>query len=133
MFTKTKSAVNGPIDTLIGANTVIEGHLRFRGGARIDGKVKGSVTAEEGQPSMLVLSESGRIEGPVRVAQLVINGRIEGAIQADELIDLQPKAHVVGDVRYKALEMHHGAVIEGTLTHLESARPGLKLAVSRDA
>jgi len=34
------------------------------------------------------------------------------------LIELQPKACVTGDVRYRALEMHHGAVVVGMMIHL---------------
>jgi cytoskeletal protein CcmA (bactofilin family) len=36
---------------------------------------------------------------------------------------------VIGDVHYKALEMHHGAVVSGRLVHEDDAeRPNLKLA-----
>ena len=36
------------IDALIGAGTVIEGSIRFSGGLRIDGEVRGNVEAAEG-------------------------------------------------------------------------------------
>jgi len=32
---------------------------------------------------------------------------------------LQPKARVIGDVSYKQLEMHLGAVLRGRLNHAE--------------
>ncbi|MGB8546469.1 MAG: polymer-forming cytoskeletal protein, partial [Azonexus sp.] len=35
------------IDSLIGAGTLIEGNIRFTGGLRIDGEVKGNVEAAE--------------------------------------------------------------------------------------
>jgi cytoskeletal protein CcmA (bactofilin family) len=127
-----KKAATEPIGSLIGVGTVIEGNVRFRGGLRIDGEVRGSVMAEEGVPSMLVLSEQARVEGAVRASHLVVNGSIQGPVEAEELVELQPKARVVGDLRYRAMEMHHGAVIDGTLSHLESERPSLKLASSQD-
>ena len=80
----------GTIDCLIGAGTAIQGDVRFRGGLRIDGEVRGNVIAEDGAPSMLVLSENARVEGQVRAAHLVINGTIIGPVQADELLELQP-------------------------------------------
>ena len=50
------------------------------------------------------------------------------------MLELQPKARVVGDVRYELLEMHPGALVEGTLKPLKSAeKPALKLAASNDA
>ncbi len=130
MFGKGKAA-GGAIESLIGVGTVIEGDLRFKGGLRIDGQVKGSVRAEEGAPSTLVLSETACVDGPVRATHLVVNGTIRGPVHADEMLELQPKARVVGDVSYRALEMQPGAVIEGVLSHLESERPSLKLASSQ--
>ena len=132
MFNKKTAASNAAIESLISAGTTIEGNLRFKGGLRIDGTVKGNVVAEDGAASTLVLSESGRIEGAVNAAHLMINGTIVGPITAAETIELQPKARINGEIHYLALEMHHGAVVDGTLTHLESGRPGLKLAASNE-
>jgi cytoskeletal protein CcmA (bactofilin family) len=43
------------------------------------------------------------------------------------LLELQPKARIEGDVFYKALEMHQGAVIAGQLKPLEEGeKPLLK-------
>ena len=131
MFGQRKKLSDGPIATLIGADTVIEGDVFFTGGLRVDGKIRGRVIAD-GPQSVLVLSENASIEGEVRASHLVINGTVSGPIQGEDLIELQPRAKVSGNIRYRALEMHHGAVIEGSLTHLEDGRPGLKLASSND-
>lgn len=123
---KTKST----IDSLIGADTAIEGNIRFKGGLRIDGRVKGDVIAEEDEISMLVISEHAKVEGQVRVAHLLVNGEVVGPVYSSELLELQPKARITGDVQYKALEMHGGAVVSGKLTHANAAEePMLKLAV----
>lgn len=129
-----KKTTPGTIDCLIGAGTAVRGDIRFKGGLRIDGSVCGSVIAEDGAPSMLVLSESARIEGEVRAAHLVVNGTIVGPVQADELLELQPKAQVTGEIRYRAIEMHHGAVLDGSLAHLGEGRAAqrLELAASNE-
>ena len=116
------------IETLIGVSTRIEGDIHFKGGLRIDGQVHGSVIAEPDSAGMLVISENARVEGAVRGAHLVINGEIVGAVHSSELLELQPKARITGDVVYKALEMHGGAVVSGRLTPGEGAEPLLKLA-----
>lgn len=121
---KTKST----IDSLIGVSTRIEGDVHFKGGLRIDGHVKGNVVADPSQPSMLVISEHATVEGEVRVAHLVVNGEITGPVHSSELLELQPKARITGDVHYKALEMHGGAIVSGKLTHDETGEPILKLA-----
>lgn len=123
---KTKST----IDSLIGISTTIEGNVHFKGGLRIDGQVKGNVVADPEQPSMLVISENARVEGEVRVAHLVVNGEIVGPVHSSELLELEPKARITGDVHYKALEMHGGALVAGKLTHDQIGEPMLKLAMS---
>ncbi|MFA7506014.1 MAG: polymer-forming cytoskeletal protein, partial [Burkholderiaceae bacterium] len=119
------------IDCLIGSGTVIEGDLRFRGGLRIDGEVIGRVIAEPGKPSLLVLSENAKVKGEIRAGHVVIDGTVEGPVQADELLELQARARVSGDIRYTVVEVQHGAIVEGAILHIEAqaaGKPGLKLA-----
>ncbi|TFV96588.1 polymer-forming cytoskeletal protein [Oxalobacteraceae bacterium OM1] len=123
---KTKST----IDSLIGVSTSIQGDVHFKGGLRIDGHVKGNVIADGEEPSMLVISEFARVEGEVRVAHLVVNGEVVGPVHSSEFLELQPKARITGDVYYKALEMHGGALVSGKLTHDQVGEPVLKLALS---
>lgn len=104
------------IDTLISAGTRVVGDLQFSGGLRIDGEVLGNVIAAPGQPSVLVIGEQGRVQGEVRAARMVVNGVVSGAIHATELLELQPCARIAGELRYAALEVHHGAVLEVALT-----------------
>jgi len=118
------------IDSLIGISTRIEGNLRFQGGLRIDGHIKGNVIAEGDEPCMLVISEHAKVEGEVRAAHVVVNGEIVGPVYSTELLELQPHARITGDVYYKALEMHGGALVAGKLTHDQVGEPVLKLALS---
>lgn len=138
MFSKKPTAPK-EIGSLIGTGTTVIGDLVFTGGLRIDGNVKGAVRCVEGETGgMLVISETGAVEGEVRAAHLVVAGRINGPVFASELVELQPKARVNGDVRYRALEMHHGAIVDGTLMHdagdgtatRSGPPPTLKLAVA---
>lgn len=118
------------IESLVGGKMRIEGDISFEGGLRIDGNVHGSVRAMEGKSSMLVVSELASVKGAVQAAHVIVNGTIEGPVTATELLELQPKARVKGDVTYKALEMHNGAVVDGNLRHLGAAvegRPELKV------
>jgi cytoskeletal protein CcmA (bactofilin family) len=118
------------IDSLIGSSTSIEGDVHFKGGLRIDGHVKGNVIAESGTASILVISEQAVIDGEVRAGHVVVNGVINGPVISTELIELQSKAKISGDVHYKALEMMNGALVSGKLAHDQNAEPVLKLAAS---
>ena len=128
---KDDSKPKARIDSLIGAGTLIEGNIRFTGGLRIDGEVKGNVEAAEGaSSSLLVLSEQARIEGSVSVAHLITNGTVVGQVTITEFLEMQPRAKIVGDVDYALIEMHQGAVIEGRLVHRGNKSVELKLAAS---
>jgi len=128
VFSKKKQP---PIRTLIGEGTQIQGELRFTDGLRIDGEVVGDVVAVGETPSILVISEKARVTGRVRGGHVIVNGQVNGPIQSDELLELQPQARIVGDVRYEVLEMHQGATIDGELRPLKAEeKPSLKLAAS---
>jgi cytoskeletal protein CcmA (bactofilin family) len=116
------------IDSLVGISARIEGDLCFTGGLRIDGEVHGNVIAGEGTENMLVVSEHARIEGEVRCANLIVNGYIAGPVYTTELLELQPKGRIIGDVHYKLLEMHGGATVTGQLTHQQAGEPVFHLA-----
>jgi cytoskeletal protein CcmA (bactofilin family) len=132
MIFQRKSAP--PIRTLIGEGTVLSGDLRFGDGLRIDGEVHGDVLAEPGARSLLVISEKARVHGKVTAGHVIINGEVRGPVSASEMLELQPRANVVGEVRYQVLEMHPGARIEGRLEAIKAPdKPALKLAASNDA
>ena len=116
------------IDSLIGVSARIEGDLCFTGGLRIDGEVHGNVVAADGPDNLLIVSEFARIEGEVRCATLIVNGFIAGPVFASDLLELQPKARIVGNVHYRLLEMHGGAAVTGTLTHQQVGEPVFHLA-----
>jgi len=121
------------IRSLIAQGSCIEGNLRFTDGLRIDGEVIGDIRANEGSPSILVISESACVTGHIHADHVIINGRVMGPVHASELLELQPKAKIQGDIAYKALEMHQGAVIFGQLrpTDQEAGdKPLLKLAAN---
>ena len=130
MFGKKKQP---PIKSLIAQGSCIEGNLKFTDGLRIDGEVIGDIRAVEGSASILVISESASVTGHIYADHVIINGRVMGPVHASELLELQPKAKIAGDVSYKALEMHQGAVIFGQLrptNHDVEEKPILKLAAS---
>ena len=121
-----------PIRSLIGEGTAIHGEVRFGDGLRIDGEVHGDVVAVGDARSLLVISENARVHGMVNAGHVIINGTVVGPVEADELLELQPKARIEGDVRYISIEMHQGAVIDGEVRAMKPSeeRPALKLAAS---
>lgn len=106
------------IDTLIGVSTEMKGDIAFSGGLRIDGKLKGNITARADDNSTLVLSENAVVTGDVSVPHMIVNGKIKGNVRSAERLELQPKAEISGDVTYKVLEIAAGAQLNGTMTRI---------------
>jgi cytoskeletal protein CcmA (bactofilin family) len=129
MFNRKKQP---PIKSLIAHGTQISGHISFSEGLRVDGIVNGNLLAVEGHQSILVISETASVEGEIRADHVIINGSVTGPIHASELLELQPKAQIRGDVHYKALEMHQGATVAGLLRPMLIAeeKPTLVLAAN---
>ncbi len=123
-----------PIRSLVGEGMVVAGNLRFTEGLRVDGEVNGDViAADDSAGSIVVISENARVHGKVKAGHVIINGEVHGPVHCTELLELQPKARVVGDIRYELLEMHAGAQVGGELTPLRHAeKPALKLAASNE-
>jgi len=125
-----------PIKSLIAQGTRIEGNVKFTEGLRVDGEVYGDIQTGgvEDAGSLLVISEASVVQGAVQADHVIINGTVRGPVHARELLELQPKARIEGDVSYVALEMHQGATISGQLRPLvagvagEEEKPLLKLA-----
>ena len=117
MFGKKKGFSAARIDTLVGQGTKITGDLVFSGGLHVDGSIKGNVVAEEGTTALLILSEFGKIEGEVRVPNMVLNGEIIGDVYGTTRVELAPKARVKGSVYYNLIEMDIGAEVNGGQIH----------------
>ena len=133
MFLKNQQKPSARIETLIGAETTVQGDIHFSGGLRVDGTVHGNVREAGGKPCTLVLSEHGRIEGAIQASHAVINGSVVGPVHARSYVELQSKSRVTGDVYYKTLEIHTGAVVEGKLVYIsESAESNQEVMAGQD-
>jgi cytoskeletal protein CcmA (bactofilin family) len=131
MFAKKKQP---PMRSLIDAGSQIQGNMIFNDGLRVDGTVIGNLRANDDKRSILVISETAHVTGEIHADHVIINGHVQGPVHAHELLELQPKARIEGDVHYKALEMHQGATIAGQLRPMLGLgledKPTLKLAAN---
>jgi cytoskeletal protein CcmA (bactofilin family) len=107
----------GTVETLIGRQTEVTGDVRFTGGLHLDGRVLGNVASTADKSAHLSISESGSVEGEIRVPMIVLNGAVVGDVYATEKVTLGAKARVTGNVFYKVIEMQSGAQVNGQLVH----------------
>lgn len=120
MFRKSKPARKAgtvQFDTLVSNKTSVKGDIHFSGGLHVDGKIEGTVYAEEGSDAVLRISDIGEIEGDVYAPHIIINGTVYGNVYSSEDLELASKAAIHGNVYYHLIEMAMGAAVNGSLLH----------------
>jgi len=134
MWGNDKKNTRHDYDTLVSSKTELVGDICFSGGLHIDGRVKGSVIAEEGSNAVVRISSHGLVEGEVKAPHVIINGQVVGDVYSSEHVELAQNASVTGTVHYNLLEMVMGAQVNGNLVH-EAAddvnSPAAKATVER--
>ncbi|MEJ2724391.1 MAG: polymer-forming cytoskeletal protein [Deltaproteobacteria bacterium] len=101
---KTKS-----IYTIIGPKVFFEGILSSREAIRIDGGFKGRIECE----SILVIGETGKVEGDIVAENLLVAGELIGNATAKNQLKIRQKGRLYGDICAEALVMEPGVIFEG--------------------
>lgn len=112
-------AINEGADivSLIGEGTVFTGDLELKGGARIDGRVVGRITAHD----LLIVGPTADIEAQeLRAARVTVCGTVRGRLVVDERIEIQPGGRVVGQIvmENEGLVVAPGGVFEGVVEYV---------------
>lgn len=121
MFGKRKGHTEAGI-TLIANNCEMSGDVHFSDQLQVNGVVKGNLYAEDGSKARVTISEKGRIEGNIRVPNVLVNGKVDGDIYSSGHIELAAKAEVTGDIYYNLMEMVRGSNVEGKLVKVGSSK-----------
>lgn len=106
------------ISTFLGAEAGIEGAIAFEGSIRLDGKVSGDISSENGT---LIVGETGRIEAVVKVDTAIVKGVVTGTIHARDRIELHPPARVTGEIAAPVVVIAAGVIFNGKCTMTSAA------------
>lgn len=97
------------IETILGANSQIEGNLVSQGSLRVDGKMHGNVNLK----GNLIVGEEGSLEGEVIAKNIVIAGKITGNIKALEKVEINKTGILLGDINSKFVVIEEGSHFTG--------------------
>jgi cytoskeletal protein CcmA (bactofilin family) len=103
------SAGSGSEVTVVGKGARLEGNLVSAGSLRIDGQVKGKITAE----GDVVLSPQSEVDAEIRATNVVVGGAFKGNIEASNRTELSKGGKVDGNVTTKVLVVAEGASFTG--------------------
>ena len=99
----------GGASTRIGQSVTLEGTLKFRGVARVDGIVRGRIESD----GRLFVGDDAEVAAEVHVGNLILHGAIEGDVTAREAVEIHEDGELRGDLRTPALTVHTGALFFG--------------------
>jgi cytoskeletal protein CcmA (bactofilin family) len=120
----------GKISTIIAKGTKITGNIDMQGSLRIDGYIKGQLNSSE----TLTIGTNGVVEGEVRVKEAIIGGKVIGNLMANQKVELESNASILGDVKTRIFVIKEGGIFHGNCSmKAEGEGQKAKTDVSRPA
>jgi cytoskeletal protein CcmA (bactofilin family) len=96
---------------VIASGSKWSGTLNIDDSVRIEGNLTGEIVAK----GTVHISDGARVEAKIRAAYIVISGSFKGELRCDERLELMPKSRVEGEMITKLLNVHEGAIVDGSL------------------
>ncbi len=103
------AASSGAPDTRIGESVTLEGKLKVRGDARIDGVVRGRIESA----GTLEVGPDADLAAEVHAGALILHGSVEGNVTARQRVVIHQDGELRGDLRTPALQVDSGALFFG--------------------
>ena len=100
--------------TLIEVGTLIKGEIIFDNELFVMGEVDGDLNSDS-DLAKLIVSKTGKVQGEIRVPNVVVNGTILGNVFASGILEITGTARIFGDLHYSTIEVQGGSLITGRL------------------
>ncbi len=98
------------ISTFLGTDSYVEGTIEFHGTIRLDGRVRGKISSDDGT---LIIGEKAVIQADIRVNSIVVMGKVSGTIDAKERVEVYAPGRVHGDIDAGVISIEPGGVFHG--------------------
>jgi cytoskeletal protein CcmA (bactofilin family) len=100
------------INTIIGPNTSVSGDIETGGFTRIDGSIRGNVTAR----GRVVIGEKARMKSNVSGTAVTVGGVVYGNVVASEQLIILSTALILGDIITRRIQADEGCLIHGRVS-----------------
>ena len=97
--------------SIIAIGMKVTGDLSTPGIIKIEGTVEGSIRGAR----QLLLGRQGIINGDIRAGEVVLGGTVNGTVYADERVEIEGTASVLGDIHTRTIVVHEGGRINGAV------------------
>ena len=98
------------LDTLIGANTTLEGSVKTEESLTAEGLIRGDVEAK----GEIVVGGSGKIEADIFADSVTMGGHIVGEITARRRLEITETGRVTGEAKAASITVKEGGKVDGS-------------------
>ncbi len=106
----TPESVSTELTGVLEASVEFDGTLAYSGCFHVNGLVKGKIVT----PDMLVVGETGRVQGEIQAGIVIIYGKVEATIEAKYRVEIRKPAIFRGEMSTPSLKVEEGVIFEGT-------------------
>jgi cytoskeletal protein CcmA (bactofilin family) len=100
------------INTIIGPDTSVYGDLESGGFTRVDGNLRGNLTAR----GRVIVGEKARIKSNISGTSITIGGVVYGNVLASERVVILATGLVLGDIVTRRIQADEGCLVHGRVT-----------------
>ncbi len=111
-------------ETVLGANSTLEGVLQSNANVRLDGTFTGTLEIS----GNVLVGETARINADINAKNISIAGAVRGNISGKK-VQLLRTGRIWGDIRATALTTEEGAFIDGKITMVSHEAPPAEAVV----
>jgi cytoskeletal protein CcmA (bactofilin family) len=104
-----RMAEQGGEVTIIGAGAKLEGTVVSAGSLRVDGQVKGQISAE----GDVMLAPQSQVDADIKAQNVSVAGRFKGSLQVRGRAELNRGGRVEGTITSKTLVIEEGGIFQG--------------------
>jgi cytoskeletal protein CcmA (bactofilin family) len=112
--------------SVVGRGTRIEGTVVAAGSLRVEGEVKGKITAERD----VTLSSQGRVEANIQATSITLAGQVRGDLTASGDVSLPAESRLDGHIRARNVGV--GGVVMGNIVAVGRVELGPRARVEGD-
>jgi cytoskeletal protein CcmA (bactofilin family) len=100
------------VNTIIGPNTCLNGDVNSFGFTRVDGSLRGNLTAA----GRIIVGEQARMKSCITGPAITIGGVVFGNVLASERVTILATGIVLGDIITQRIQADEGCLIHGRIT-----------------
>ena len=116
----------GSANTTLGRGMIFNGQIKGKGALQIDGQFIGTLDLDD----MVVVGESGQIEGDVHSKLVLVHGKIKGNVTASDKVTINARGTMIGDITAPRVVVSDGAIFKGRIDMESKVVPPQKPAES---